>query len=696
MFRINEVLGFEQERFRVLSLLGDELVWISIDDQSAFPVLVDAEVLSQGIEDETLHRVEDPYVYLTMEVPEEGSVAQVKRDRNYALIQPIIQCEAYYRPDLRAKAINAVMAEHKTTKQTLYRLIRQYWQRGQIANALLPDYKNSGGKGKRRQAGEKKLGRPRKYMPGTGVNVDEFTERLFRIAIQKYLLNDKGYTFPYAHRRFKDIYQTYFPDVPEAEIPTNWQMKYFYQREFTQVDVIRKRTHPKIYNKDIRPLKGTANLHALGPGSRFEIDATIADIYLVSDSNRSWIVGRPVVYVVVDVFSRLIVGLYIGFENPSYVAAIQALQTAMTDKVDLCHQYGIEIEAQEWPAIGLPDAILADRGELLGSQIESLEKSFSVRVENTPPYRGDAKGIVERNFKTIQADFTPFAPGVVTGTTVKKRGGRDYRLDAKLSISDFKEIILSSILYHNQFAVLGKYDRSDDMPVDLPLVPIELWRWGIQHRTGRLRAAPERELRLSLLPRARATISPLGICLFGLYYTCAEAMSAGWMHRGKATSRPEKVTVAYDPNIADEIYLFPVEGKSEFWVGKLSDRSREFIRCSFWEVWQIQARQKSVTATSKVVSDEKKRAHERRVIDKIQQAEARSPDVSEFSKSERIAAIRPNRKVELESEREDRKPTEPSQPRERADVVHLPGVEEEDYQYPCFVSELFDDEDDQE
>ncbi|EPN3068339.1 hypothetical protein ACTWWB_004200 [Vibrio fluvialis] len=147
MFRISEVLEFEKERFRVLSLLGDELVWISIDDKSAFPVSVDTEVLYRGIEDETLHRVEDPYVYLTLEVPEEGSIAQVKRNKNYALIQPIIRCEEYYRPGLRAKAINAVMAEHKTTKQTLYRLIRQYWQRGQIVNALLPDYKNSGGKG---------------------------------------------------------------------------------------------------------------------------------------------------------------------------------------------------------------------------------------------------------------------------------------------------------------------------------------------------------------------------------------------------------------------------------------------------------------------------------------------------------------------------------------------------------------------
>ncbi|MBF4360230.1 transposase, partial [Vibrio anguillarum] len=87
----------------------------------------------------------------------------------------------------------------------LYRLIRQYWQRGQIVNALLPDYKNSGAKGKKRIPGEIKLGRPRKYNPGSGVNVDEFIEKLFRIAIQKYLLTDKGYSFPYAHRRFKDM-----------------------------------------------------------------------------------------------------------------------------------------------------------------------------------------------------------------------------------------------------------------------------------------------------------------------------------------------------------------------------------------------------------------------------------------------------------------------------------------------------------
>ncbi len=696
MFRINEVLEYEQERFRILSRFGDSFVWISIDNKSDFPSFIDLDSLEAAIQDGSLHRIDDPYSYLMMASPEGGSSAQIKRDHNYELIRPIVQLEEYYHPRQRAKAIDVVMTNHKTTKQTLYRLIRQYWQRGQIVNALLPDYKNSGAKGKKRTPGEKKLGRPRKYKPGTGVNVDAFIEKLFRISIQKYLLTDKGYSFPYAHRRFKDMYETYFPDVPEEEIPSNWQMKHFYQREYTQVEKIKSRSSRGAYNKDIRPLTGTANMHALGPGSRFEIDATIADIYVVSDVNRSWIVGRPVVYIVIDVFSRLIVGCYIGFENPSYVSAMQALQVAMTDKVELCRNFDLEIESQDWPTIGLPDAILADRGELLGYQIENLEKSFSVRIENTPPFRGDAKGIVERNFKTLQADFTPFAPGVVTDTKVKKRGGKDYRLDAKLSISDFKEIILSSILYHNQYAVLTKYDRSADMPVDLPLVPSELWNWGIKNRTGRLRSAPEESVRLSLLPRENATVSSLGICVFGIYYTCQEAIAEGWMHRAKEVSRPEKVMVAYDPNVADEIYLFPTSNSAVYWVCKLSERSREFVNCSFWEVWQRQEQQKVTIAKSEVRSDQYKRTHERRVIEKIRQAEKLSPDTSSIPNTERISAIRPNRKAELIKEREDRKPKVKRDVNESAEVIHLPGVTDEDYDYPSYVDELFDDEDDNE
>mgnify|MGYP003643824981 CR=1 FL=1 len=56
-----------------------------------------------------------------------------------------------------------------------------------------------------------------------------------------------------------------------------------------------------IYKKDIRPLHSTATTQALGLGSRYEIDATIADVILVSDHDRNQPVGRPTVYIVIDV-----------------------------------------------------------------------------------------------------------------------------------------------------------------------------------------------------------------------------------------------------------------------------------------------------------------------------------------------------------------------------------------------------------
>jgi transposase InsO family protein len=692
VFRINEVFRFDGKLYRVLANLPEEQVWISLDDEAALPSLISKRELANAIDSERITRADDPYEKLHYLLLEEGSPIKVKRDKNYDLIKPIILDPHFYVPEIRASIMNRLIAEQGSTKQTYYRLLRRYWQRGQTPNALLPDYMNSGGKGKKRSAKDKKLGRPRKYMPGVGAVIGEHIEKLFRIAIDRYLLTDKKHSFPYAHRKFKSLYETYYPEAPESEIPTNWQMLHFFKREYSQVEKIQKRTNKIEYNKDIQPLNGTANSHVLGPGSRFEIDATIADIYLVSDSDRKNIVGRPIVYFVIDVFSRMIAGLYVGFENPSYAAAMQALAMAMTDKVKYCKQYGIDIEEADWPVIGLADAILADRGELLGHQIESLERNFSVRIENTPPYRGDAKGIVERCFRTIQADFKPFAPGVVTVNTVKRRGGKDYRLDAALTNHEFIEIILASVLYHNRFCTLEKYDRSIDMPADLPMTPLSLWNWGLQHRTGRLRVVPEDALRVSLFPRAKGTLSELGLSIFGIYYTSQEMVKQGWLHRGKGVSRPDSFDVAYDPAVADVVYLLPKKNSSEYWVCSLTERSREFRRCSFWDVWQTTAKQKAAIAESRLVSDQKRRELENFIESKIKFAQSQSAETDGLSDAERISAIRGNRQEAKEQERQRATNiSKPNTKKEPAEVIPLT-KQPDDYSYPSFIDELFEDD----
>lgn len=180
----------------------EEVVWIPVTKTGFFPSLISLETLVKAVENGMLVRKPDPFDYLIYEMPPKGSVQQQKLEKNLQLIQPII-CDAdCFLPKVRSARIAQVIAEHSTTKQTLYRLLMRYWQRGQIANALLPDYKNSGGRDKTRQAKDKKLGRPRVNMPGKGTIVDEATRRLFRIAIEKHLLTDKKNSLKSAHNFF--------------------------------------------------------------------------------------------------------------------------------------------------------------------------------------------------------------------------------------------------------------------------------------------------------------------------------------------------------------------------------------------------------------------------------------------------------------------------------------------------------------
>jgi hypothetical protein len=316
-----------------------------------------------------------------------------------------------------------------------------------------------------------------------------------------------------------------------------------------------------------------------------------------------------------------------------------------------------------------------------------------VRIENTPPYRGDAKGIVERNFKTLQANFKPYAPGVVTGNKIKKHGGKDYRLEATLTVHEFTEIILASILVRNNFHPLVKYDRSIDMPSDLPMTPLSLWNWGLQHRTGKLRTVSEDALKVSLLPRTKATFSELGVCIFGVYYVAQEILENGWMHRGKDVLRPQSFDAAYDPRTADYIYLFPQNNSAEYWLCRLTPRSREFAGCSFWDVWQTTAVQKTTVATSLLVSDQKQRALENFIESKIKSAGNPQPTTNNQSNVQKIAGIRKNRKSakELERQQTAHKPSVHDQVHS-AEIIPLT-TSPDDYSFPDFVDELFEEDD---
>jgi len=255
---------------------------------------------------------------------------------------------------------------------------------------------------------------------------------------------------------------------------------------------------------------------------------------------------------VVDTFTHLIVGFHLGLENASFLAAGLALENAYTDKVKYCARVGIEIASEQWPSQGLPEGILADRGELEGYGADNLVRALNIGVSNTAPFRADAKSIVERSFRIINDLVIHWQPGAVFKPW--ERGERDPRLEAKLTLHELRLLVIHAILHHNRSLLTG-YRLQEDMIADeVPPRPIDLWAWGVANRTGHLRMMDSNIVRLHSLPGDKATVTPRGIRFGGVFYSCELAVQERWFERARA-SGTWTIDVAFDPRAVDVIYL---------------------------------------------------------------------------------------------------------------------------------------------
>ncbi|MFZ5643058.1 MAG: Mu transposase C-terminal domain-containing protein [Bacillota bacterium] len=675
MLSVNELFRFKDIEGKDIT---ERILWIDpgniivytidINSDEALPQTRKVVDIIKMLETGDMVRViDDPWARLVDET-QLGEKNRRLRDRAWGIIGPIVSEEnepAVYRRISRGPLIQQVMKEQGVTKRYVYKYLRRYWQRGKTKNALLSDYENSGARGEPRKASDKKLGRPRKHthIQGEGVNVNEDIKRIFRTAANKFLLTEKENPLSIAYQlMIKEFFsETHCFEngvkktilVPEEERPTPGQFRYWYEKEFNVKEVMVARKGPKKYLKDHRPILGTSDQEVVGPGSRFQIDATIADVYLVSRYNRNWIIGRPVIYVLIDVFSRMIAGLYIGLEGPSWLGAMMALANAAANKVGFCKEYGIDISSEQWPCAHLPEAILGDRGELEGKVVENLSSALNVRIENTAPYRADWKGIVERYFRTVHARVKPFLPGYVD-TDFRQRGARDYRLDAKLDLYQFTQILIHCALHHNNNHYLTNYSR-DEMMIDddIPQVPIELWKWGISNRSGKLRSYPEDIVKLNLMPVDKVTVTPKGIKFKKMYYSCQRAVKEFWFDRAR-TEGTWKAYISYDPRNIDFVYIRDENGRGYEKCYLLESQER-YRGKSYDEIVYLLEYEKQMQKTmhDKEMQDSVDLISQIESI--VQTAEIMTTELQNRnqSKASRVKKIRTYRKEERERRREE-------------------------------------------
>lgn len=556
IYKENMIIKIEDDEFRVVDYdkKRDNLFLININKKSALPTVVNLSTMEELFKTGKAKEISDNKISLGTSCNISKKMIE-KRDFYYEIICFIFSrstdYEIYYRAN-RTPIINETMKKYNVSYSTVKRILCTYLKNSKLRDSLFDNIQNCGGKNKERNI----------KIRTKGIIIDDNIKKLFKEGINKYYNSSKKNSIKMCYEL---ILRDYLREDKNKEIPTFKQFYYWYKKFSTnnKYNEIAKRFGERIYHQTSRAIIGNSIQDTLGPAELYQIDSTILDVYIVSRLNRN-IIGRPVLYLILDVYSRMIVGINVTIEPfNSYEGAKGALINAMTDKANYCKKYGIEIKKEEWDVSCVPSRILADRGELLSGNIENAISNLGIIIQNTPPYRGDMKGIVEKAFERIHAYIKPFVDGVVENKfNVVERGSVDYRIRSNLNLEEITKIIILCILHYNNSHVLNYYE-SDGITIEntIPKIPSKIWEYGVKNRKGLLRELPEEVVKINLMHNKEISVTAKGARMNKLYYISKYTLEQGWYQRARIEGS-FRIRVSYDTNNLSEIYYIKEDGCS--------------------------------------------------------------------------------------------------------------------------------------
>ena len=635
---------------------------INAEDKPIKPISLKLDVIEDKILQKKLEVSEVVYSYYSMLQDSELDPKWVKkRDERLSIIDSIIKDKQSLESFLNASSTNPVVKtiadKNQCSRDSVYKFAYSYLQGGQRKNALLPHYNKIGkSSSKKSKVGAKTDGE------SIGIPVTENSKAYENIktALKKYYRNNEKKTYQYAYDKMCDdnySSQVWNDDKGKYEVihyddntkPSIDQFKYWARKILDPVKTSKQREGRSKHEANFRPLPSTSDYNVRGPGEKYEIDATIGDIYLVSafDRTRTTSIGRPVIYLVTDVYSRCIVGLYVGLEGPSWNGARAALYNTFRNKVDYCAEFGIEITEDQWPCHHVCVEIFADRGEMIGKDAESLLDNIGVKSMGfAGPYRGDLKGLVEQNFNTLNKRTIEHIPG--NSVKIKRnRGERKPEWDGLLTIGELTAIIINDILDYNKYQtkeVVGNIEMIKDKIIPTPL---NLWNWGMEFGIGCANTINQNDLYLGLLPKEKASVRGDGIYFNGLRYSSETAIKNGWQSKVRMSGKRFNVDIRYTKSTTNFIWLINPETKKTE-LCPLNDVMEKFKNLRFDEYLdQAERSNKSIRQAKRVrkKAEAKTRATNEEIIKKARDEKGK--------KKHKPTNIKSNRNNEKQHERKN-------------------------------------------
>ncbi|MEZ9821190.1 transposase [Shewanella sp. 10N.286.45.A1] len=580
-----------------------------------------------------------------------------RRDKNYDLIKGVISDSTFifdYATKKRSPQLAEYSKEVNVDRKSLARILTLYWRNGQDKMALLPAFSKSGGSGQERTLVTKPLGAPKrprtiavervaKYI----VNDDDKSK--FKKALKKYYLKESGLTLAKTYDNLLKDY--YSKEVKLADacdrppiVPTKKQFSYWRTKLFSKDQLIKQRTSENDYLRNKRGALGSITDRSYLPGTHFEIDATVADVHIVSELGAQYVLGRPTIYIVADRASRMIIGMHVSLYHASWRAARQALTNSFLPKSNYCKSFGIDIENSEWPCAHIPKELVCDNGEMIGVQPRKALTPMT-QLSFTPPYRPDCKGVVEKRFDIINKEVLHELLGTTRGGQVV-RGSRDPRKDAIYTLKEVTAEIIKAVLEHNR-SILNDLAFSSPLLIenDLSPTPLNYWKIHLTKHRHELQSANGDEVIARLLPSAEVSMTRSGIYFNGMYYSCSEVEELNLASVARSSGR-WRLEARIDENTTNYIYV-RLDKNREFIRCNLLPRSRMLADKSMYESDFIQDwldTKKELTPISTASIDDHKNRQE-----VTKQAKRRSKDGEKVSFRDKTSNIRQRRQEELEA-----------------------------------------------
>jgi putative transposase len=339
---------------------------------------------------------------------------------------------------------------------------------------------------------------------------------------------------------------------------------------------VEKREGKKRAAEKYEPIKG----HFPGadrPLAVAQIDHTPMDVIVVDEEHRQPI-QRPLLTVVIDVYSRMVLGFAIYLEKPSAFTAGLAIAHAVLPKEDWLAGVGVQAE---WPCWGKMRTIHCDNAkEFRGTVIGRACQDHDIAVEHRPPREPRYGGHIERGFGTWLTRARRLKG--TTFSNVEQKG--DYDSEGRA--------IMTRAELEKWFTIYVAKVYANSYHSGIKTTPLAKYKEGILGTADRSgsglpdRVAEPTAFMLDFMPFEERTIQEYGVVIDHIFFW--DDALRPWIHARdpEDSKRPRKFTFRIIPRDMREVYFRDPTSDTYIPI-PYRDRTRPPV-----SRWEIQAAEK--------------------------------------------------------------------------------------------------------